>query len=395
MSGWGVRPETVRQRLWQKEWDHPRHLRQHLLGERAFPIRVNLRPPSGRQALDDMAAFHAFIEAWRSWPSPSQLEWRRIRYAQLGEQEVPAAVVIGSFQELVECLGDSAKKRSRQWQRRMDPILAVSQRLYPALVDQLNSVERLSAAEAETMARLLPQLARGMGRGCYLRALPVTGVDTKFIESNQPLISRLLDALHGGELSRSGGLLSWLGCVATPADWLWVRPLCVVTRQALGGLPVLRLPTAVLKAVPLPGARVLVVENEQPGYALPELADTVAVFGGGRNLAWMEAGWLRHRVIGYWGDLDSWGLLFFSEARQRQPHLASVLMDRETLRLHRDRMVAEPEPYPGLPAHLTEPECRLYLELRDGIHGNTRLEQERISADHIRMCLGRWLRQQA
>ena len=163
-----------------------------------------------------------------------------------------------------------------------------------------------------------------------------------------------------------------------------------MAQQALGGVSLLRLPTEVLKATPLPGVRILVVENEQSGYALPELPDTVAVFGGGRNLAWMDADWLQEKQIGYWGDLDSWGFLFLSEARQRQPQLTSVLMDRETLLLHRERMVEEPEPYSGLPENLTETECRLYLELRDGVHGNTRLEQERISADHILEGLADW-----
>ncbi len=391
MKEWGLLPEDVCRQLQQKEWDHPRHLRQRLLGERAFPIRINLHPPSGKQALDDVAGFHAFVDAWRSWPHQAQLEWKLKRYSQLGEQDIPLAVVIDSIQELIGCLGESAIKRSRQWQLLMAPILEVNQNLYPTLIKQLNRVEILRVYEANMIAQLLPQLIQGMGCGCYLRALPIEGVDTKFLEKNQTLITQLLDELHKGAVNRSGGLFSWLNCATNPTDWLWVRPLCTMTQQALGGLPVLRLPTEVLKATPLPGVRTIVVENEQSGYALPELVGAVAVFGGGRNLAWMEADWLQQKQISYWGDLDSWGFLFLSEARQRQPHLTSVLMDRETLLLHQQRMVEEPEPYSGLPENLTEAEYRLYLELRDGVHGNTRLEQERISADHILACLGNWV----
>ena len=391
MKAWGLLPADVRTMLRQKEWEHLRHLRQRLLGERPFPIAVNLRPPTGKQALDDVVGFHEFLNAWRAWPSQVRLEWKKTQYAQLGEHCMPTVFTLGSIQELIEFLGDDAVKRSQRWQQLLTPILEVNQNLYPVLIRQLNTLEGLNDYEATMIAQLLPQLIQGMGQGGYLRALPVCGVDTKFLETHQTLIATLLDEMHGGEVSDRGGLLPWLDCIATPNDWLWVRPLCAKTRNALGGMPVLRIPTEVLRATPLPGERILVVENEQPGYALPELGDTVAVFGGGRNLAWMDALWLRHKRVGYWGDLDSWGFVFLADARKRQPHVESVLMDRETLLQHRQRMVEEPDPYSGVPEHLTEPEQRLYLEIRDGWYGNSRLEQERVSGDVVRGCLGRWV----
>ncbi len=116
----------------------------------------------------------------------------------------------------------------------------------------------------------------------------------------------------------------------------------------------------------------------------------VAVIGGGRNVAWMAAHWLRQKRIAYWGALDSWGFLFLSQARHHQPHVKSLIMDREALLSHRQRMVAEPDSYPGLPEHLTEAEQRVFQEVREGVHGNTRLEQERLSADHILGRLLRW-----
>ncbi len=390
MKAWGVLPEDVRQRLKLREWDHSQHLRQRLLGGRAFPFQINLCPPTGKQALDNMERFHAFIASWRDWPNQAQLQWKQRRYLQLGEYRVPSTLTIGSIQELIESLGEGAKRRAKQWQQLMAPILGVNQKFYAVLVKQLYKLETLSCHDASLIALLLPQLKQGMGHQCYLRALPIIGVDTKFLETHQSLISALLDEVHGGEIVRSGGLVVWLGCIDMPKDWLWVRPLCAETRKALGGVSIMKIPTETLIANPLPGECILVVENEQSGYALPELENTVAVFGGGRNLAWMDADWLRHKKIIYWGDLDSWGFVLLADARKRQPHLVSMLMDRETVLLHRDRMVEEPEPYFGLPDELSEAEQQLYLELRDGVYGNTRLEQERISADHICSWLSGW-----
>lgn len=391
MKAWGLLPEDVRRQLSKREWDNSRNLRQRLMGEREFPIQVNLRPPTGKEALGDVKGFHEFIAAWRDLPERFSLEWKSTRYTQVDEQNVPIKLTIGSIEELIEFLGASAKNRSRQWRELMAPILEFNQGLYPALIRQLDKVEALSSGDANLIARLLPQLTRNMGHGCYMRALPITGVDTKFLETHQSLITAFLDQLNNGEIGRDGGLSSWLGCVDLPMDWLWLRPLCGKTRKALGGLSVMRLPSEVIIANPLPGKNILVVENEQSGYALRDSPNTVVVFGGGRNLTWMDAPWLEKRNIGYWGDLDTWGFVFLSEARKRQPHLTSLLMDRETLLLHQERMVEEPGPYPGLPENLTESEHQLYLELRNGVHGNTRLEQERISPDYLHGRLSMWL----
>ncbi len=390
MRGWGLLPDEVRDRLRRTEWDHAQHLKRRLLGERPFPITINLRPPSGRQALDDLAGFHAFIDAWQAWPKQNQLTWQQIQYAQLGEKRVPSQLTLDAIQALIEFIGDDAKKRSQQWQQRISPILGVSQELYPMLIQQLKKLESLGLDEAQMIAQLLPQLSQGMGRGGYLRALPVIGVDTKFMESHQSFITSLLDVLHDGAISEHGGLMAWLDCIEVPGAWLLVRPLCPATTQAMGGVSILRMPTEMLLSTPLPGERLIVVENDQSGYALPALPNTVAVIGGGRNLAWMEANWLRQKRVGYWGDLDSWGFLFLSEARQHQPHVESLLMDRETLLSHRKRMVQEPESYPGLPECLTGAEQMVLQEIRDGVHGNTRLEQERLSADHILNRLLSW-----
>ncbi len=390
MRNWGLLPEEVRNKLRKTEWDHTQHLKKRLLGERPFPITINLRYPTGKQALDDLAGFHAFIDAWQAWPKQNQLVWKQIQYPQLGEKRVPSQLTLDAIQALIEFIGGDAEKRSQQWQQRISPILDISQKLYPPLIKQLKKLESLSLDEAQMIGQLLPQLSQGMGQGGYLRALPVIGVDTKFMETHQSFIAPLLDVLHDGAISEHGGLMAWLGCIDVPGDWLLVRPLCPATTQAMGGLSILRIPTGMLLSTPLPGERLIVVENDQSGYAVPALPDTVAVIGGGRNVAWMAAPWLRQKQVGYWGDLDSWGFLFLSQARQHQPHVESLLMDRETLLSHRKRMVEEPDSYSGLLAYLTETERMVFQEIRDGTHGNTRLEQERLSADHILNRLLSW-----
>ncbi len=314
MRDWGLLPDEVRDKLRAKEWDHTQHLKKRLLGERPFPITINLRPPSGRQALEDLAGFHAFIDAWQLWPKQSQLSWQKIQYAQLGEKRVPSQLTLGAIQALIEFIGGDAEKRSQQWQQRISPILGVSDKLYPALIKQLKKIGSLSLEEAQMIAQILPQLSQGVGRGGYLRALPLIGVDTKFMETHQSLITPLLDVLHDGAISEYGGLMAWLDCIEVPGDWLLVRPLCSATTQAMGGLSILRVPSETLLSTPLPGERLIVVENDQSGYALPALPNTIAVIGGGRNLAWMAARWLRQKKLVI-GEIWIVGVFYFCRKR--------------------------------------------------------------------------------
>jgi hypothetical protein len=152
----------------------------------------------------------------------------------------------------------------------------------------------------------------------------------------------------------------------------------------------LQLDTRTLQKYPLPAGRILIVENKQSGYALPELEDTIAVFGSGRNTSWMKAEWLAKKQIAYWGDLDSWGLAILSEARSRQPHLQALMMDEGTLLQHQIHMINEKESYQPLPDHLKKAELQLFRRLRDGYYGKTRLEQERLASDYILQKLVEW-----
>ncbi len=307
MRDWGLLPEDVRALLRQREWDNPRHLRDRLLGVRAFPIRQSLKPPTGAQALQDLPHFHHYLQAWRDWPQPDGVVWAARHYRQLGEQPIPVTLELPSIQSLIESLGPEAMARSRQWEIRMAPLVAFDPRVYPVLVRHLSAVEHMAPDDAGLMASLLPQLRPGLGQGHYLRALPLSGVDTKFVETYRHLITDLLDALHAGDITARGGLLPWLDCCENPKGWLWVRPLCAQAQAQLGGMPLLQLPYHVLQSYALPSERLLVVENLQAGLGLPALPHTIAVFGGGRNTTWMDAAWLKQKHIAYWGGLGYLG----------------------------------------------------------------------------------------
>ena len=390
MTNWGLLPEVVRGRLRQLEWDNLANLRDRLLQDRQFPIRVTLKPPTGRQALDAMPHFQTYMAAWRAWPGPGRVEYETSNLTQIGRHELPAALVLDRLEDLANFLGPAAQARLRHWEAVMAPLCAIGSTLYPALIRNLTAVECLSEIDAHKLAKTLTQLRGGLGKGAYVRALPLIGVDTKFVEHNAVLLTELADAMHEGAIARAGGLFAWLECRPPPRDWLYVRPLCPEGRQRCGGFELMQLSTATLRSTPLPADRVLIVENLAAGYALPEMPCTIAVFGGGANVQWTDAPWLAERQVGYWGDIDTWGFHYLASVRVSHLHVQPILMNLSTLEAHRASMIDEKEPNPVIPDPLDPEEKRLYQDLLSRRHGGSCLEQERLSMDSVNAALSQW-----
>lgn len=397
--GWGLLPDAVMQHLRIREWGNRRKLKRRLQGSQPFPFAISLKPPQGPSALADIGHFQRFIQVWRDYPYPVCVHWENVSYRHLAEQRVPVKFVVADVATLANVLGAAEQQALQHWQARISCILAepfaqsaeLQRALFNLLIEYLEDLEHYSDLDMELLLSLVPQLKPGIGNGGFLRALPVKYVDTKFLEQNYPLIEQIVNLLYAGDVLASGGLLAWLNCQANPKGWLWVRPLCERTRAALGGMPLLQLATDTLLSFELPARRILVVENVQSGLALPPLEDSIAVFGGGKNVAWLSAKWLQEKHVGYWGDIDSEGLCILADARRKLPSIDALMMNEHTLLSYQERMVDEPLSVSFEPTELKADEHQLFRHLRVGKYGKTRLEQERISPEHIAKALSVWL----
>tara|TARA_R110001599_G_scaffold348751_1_gene576298 strand:- start:1546 stop:2760 length:1215 start_codon:yes stop_codon:yes gene_type:complete len=395
---WGLLPEEVIERLWEKEWRNPRALKARLKGQKTFPISISLKPPRGQEAAVGLRQYQHFVEAWRAFPNQSCVVWESRTFRQLSDQTLPARFLVNDIGALAELLGEEERSALAVWEARISRILAepfaqegaAQKELFDVLVDHLEVLDGFSENDLELLVKLIPQLKPGLGAGCYLRALPVVYVDTKFIEQNLRFVERLLDVQYQGSVTIAGGLLAWLNCLENPKGWLFVRPLCESSQAALGGLPILQMDTATLQNFELPASNILVVENVQSGLALPPLNNTIAVFGGGRNTSWLSATWLISKQVAYWGDIDSEGLGILSDARGRCSIINALMMDEKTVDKFSSRMVEEPDFVRAFPGNLKDHEFDLFCKLREGCFGKPRLEQERLSSDYILLNLARW-----
>jgi hypothetical protein len=391
-SSQALLPADVTHMITKREWDNSVNLKSRLLGNRLFPIRIGLKPPAGRAVIDDLSHFQKFVSQWNTYPNQQWIEWETRHYRSLSEQRIPKALVLNNIQDLIDFVGEKAKIKGQLWKNNMTPLLTLpGDGIYPVLVQHLARVESMTVNECQLLKNLISQLSANMGVDRYLRALPLVGVDTKFLENHQPLVSSLLDVIHDGALSQAGGLLNWLDCLDNPKGWICVRPLCEMTKQNMAGFPILQLSNNVLRQHSLPATNILVVENIQSGLGLPNLPDTIAVFGGGKNVAWMNAEWLKNKRVAYWGDIDSWGLSILSDVRAKLPEVTALMMDHETLEMFKDRMVIEPESVDKIPPDLNKLEQQLFIELTSANSGLSRLEQERLSSDYIQLKLEAWI----
>ncbi|WP_250657086.1 Wadjet anti-phage system protein JetD domain-containing protein [Alkalimarinus coralli] len=446
--GWGLLPQDVLQALKNKHWQNSRKLKSLLSGGVSFPLVVPLKPPRGNAAIQNIGHFQNFVSSWKAFSQADfqesgqgtgqersrlygkgeeskntgcEVVWEKRNFRSLAEQDVPTHLKILDIGSLACILGPNEERQLQNWLSKIRYIFEQlspqsfslqreghqassyegssshdsfhknsDQNLFQALIDHLETLDNFDKDDLELLVRLLPQLQKGMGEGGYLRALPVTFVDTKFIEKNSRIIESAATALIDKSV-KDTGLISWLDCKEKPKDWLLVKPLCEKTKALLGGLPLLRLSSDTLQEFELPARNILVVENEQSCLALRDVRNTIAVSGGGKNISWMKAGWLADKNVGYWGDIDSEGMAILSDARSKLSSITPLMMDEQTVKTFADRMVSGPDSVAKTPVALTDKELILFNGLRADHYANKRLEQERIPVDYVLESLRLWL----
>ncbi|MEO0415386.1 MAG: DUF2220 domain-containing protein, partial [Verrucomicrobiota bacterium] len=206
-----------------------------------------------------------------------------------------------------------------------------------------------------------------------------------FFERHHRLIRALIDLRFDEEPSRLG-LETFLGASSEDGHWLLIADL----DGDLLPFPRQRILSSDLKQHAPPGRHLLIIENETCLHLLPAMTNTIAILGAGFDLSWTSAHWLKEKRVGYWGDLDTWGLQFLAKARANIPHLTSLLTTLDVYQTNRSKAVQEPVIADHLPpSHLTTSETHLYEKLVASNHG--RLEQEFIPGAEVERQLSDWL----
>ena len=319
-----------------------------------------------------------------------EIVWVEVESRLCGRVDLPSSVVIPSVEDALQLIGKTAQAD------RFDALAGRTLELFPQLQSWLikNSFRALRSAEHwDNLMALVAWFQKHPRPQVYLRQIDLPGVDATFIEKHRAVLADLLNevlpteaiddqATNVREFDRRYGLLS------KPA---LVRLRVLDGRTSINGLTDITVPASQVAQLPLAPSRIFVTKSEINGLVFPETPGGIIMFGlrydDGRL---SEVPWLHDRPLYYWDDIDAEGFANLDRLRTQFPHVASLLMDRETFLEHqRAWTAAADDERPGNElSHLTADELTMFDDLvgeRFGVR--RRLEQERISYGWIRRKL--------
>jgi hypothetical protein len=380
---WPLKSPSELARLLARHWEDAGKRERQLLQASAWPMLIPIGRPTATMFTHETSRVRAHVEEWRA-VSVGEVIAEPVRFRSGAEPVmVPTYWSLASAIEWADASNDTAVQAE---QAELSQLLEAIPPLFHRLLVRQRSLWRTRSRDEVVQATaLVLGLEPGMAAGRPMRSIAVAGIDSKFMERHDALVTALLDMRFEGQASKQG-LVRFLDAADEGEHWLLVAPLF----QGLLPFARQRVRARELVEVPLPAGRILVVENDRCLHLLPPMPDTIAVLGAGLNLAWLGASWLREKDIGYWGDLDTWGLQMLAHARRLQPEIEAILMNHAVFNAHGPGLaVSENIPaLPDPPDGLTQEEQTLYCYLRSLPKG--RLEQEFLPAAEVANALAQW-----
>jgi hypothetical protein len=373
-------PRELRAQL-ARLWDRGVLARPLASKDATFPLRLMLKGPSSAELTDRFEAVRAWAADLAAVPH-MRIEWREVRHRVQGVQRLPAQAWVDSLDAALAVLG---KRREGE---RLAQAVARTRAECPALLPWLarKPLQAIELADAwPQLLAVVRWLAAHPRSGIYLRQVDVAGVHSKFIEAHRTVLSELLDLVLPADaiVEGSTGVTQFAARYGFRDKPVRIRfRLLDAATQSIPGLacPDITLDAESFARMQCEVARVFVTENETNFLAFPEVPNALVVFGAGYGWeALAHARWLARCEMRYWGDIDTHGFAILDQLRGHFPHVASFLMDRETLHAHRQYWGEEPLQVRHELSRLDHEERTLYDALRENrIRDKLRLEQERV-----------------
>jgi hypothetical protein len=370
-------PEDVRQTLVRRFQSKHREWLIGDTGESQWPLEVPLGLPTEQAALRQVDGVRAWVSAWQGWQGVGTLSWCDRRWKALGVQRLPEKLALRGPEDVAMWIGESAR-----WERAQSRYRALIAR-WPVLAQQLpryfDVLADYSDADYQRLTEMLDWIASHPYSNLYPRQLPVSGLDSKWLDGRKGLLTDLVAAIQEDS---SSDLDFYQRCgLKAPPLLVRMRVLDQSLRAHVGGVGDITAPVDDLAGISWPVSHVFIVENLQTGLAMSDMPGAVVFMRLGYNVDVLaRLPWLARARCIYWGDLDTHGFAILHRARSYIPELQSVLMDEETLLRHKALWVDEAAQHSAAELTLlTKDERQLYRDLKQQRWGqNVRLEQERI-----------------
>lgn len=306
----------------RRKWPHL--LRAEVAGDAAFPLRI----PFGRPApSSDFAVLRADIESLAGARIPWRIEWEEVDTRKWGRQRLPIRLEFDSLEDVAKALGvmdelgafRSAIRHARAHCPTLEPWLKAKAH---RVLDYLADWNGLVAVCAYFHANPRPR--------CYPRQIPVP-VGTKFIEEHAAILRELLDVVVGESVNVMAATFAERFHLLTEPPQVRFRFLDHDLRiRVCWPVEECAIPAPAFADLRWQISRVIIIENRDVFVCLPNVADTLAIFGAGKASSLLATcQWMKSSEIVYWGDCDEAGYGILSSLRQNIPHVRSLLMNHE------------------------------------------------------------------
>lgn len=218
----------------------------------------------------------------------------------------------------------------------------------------------------------------------YIRELPAN-VHTKFIETNQSIITELLDIIIQNHINFNEKEFEKRFNLKFREPLVRFKILDKeISQSFFSNLEDISIPVSQFESLKLPLKQVLIVENKTTLYTtltLPKMDKTIAIFGQGNAVTNIQnAKWLNDITVLYWGDIDVHGFEMLSRIRKYFLHTQSVLMDKKTFDSYFENDSGKPTT-DRTTLNLSDIESELYNLLKTN---NWRLEQEKLPYQYVK-----------
>ena len=176
--------------------------------ESAWPLNVSLGTPTENQALKQVEDVRAWVAAWQTWHGVGSVSWSDRRWRKLGTQRVPEKLARSSPADVAQWIGE-AERWDRAQQRYKDligrwPQLACKLPRYFDLLADYNEVDY------RRLVDMVAWIEKNPASNLYPRQLPVSGLDSKWLEKRKGLLADLVDSVRG-ESSSEGDFFQRCG----------------------------------------------------------------------------------------------------------------------------------------------------------------------------------------
>ena len=368
----------------RKRWSNGSLLAARVSGKSIFPYSVHLKRPTTSDLASRFDDVRNWIKALENESKPRigygyEIDWMTHNHRQLGPNRVPRQIVVPTEADALSMLSETGNAELFQ------QLAEVTMRAFPVLANWLYRRPLTALPYANDWPRILDALqwfCRNSDSNLYLRQVDIAGVDTKFIEDRISLFTELMDEVMPKptrvECSTIRDFERRVGLRSKP---LPVRFRLLDKRLYIRGLSDISVPASDFARLEPDVKTIFVTENEINGLVFPDVPASLVVFGLGYGLERLsQASWLKTTRIFYWGDIDTHGFVMLDRVRAIFPQTESLLMDRDTLILHKSQWVEESQPSYAEPHRLQAHERSLFQDLIGNRLGfRVRLEQERIA----------------